>query len=170
MNARALRRIFLPVGMAAVVSASVFGLTGISSAAGSPQPPKPAVVSKVSAEFIVKNKAGTTVRREAGVAKIVRLRLAAPDGVGGPSTVCLAHVWSDFSALPGGTVLEEFEFPSSPFVVGSMFNETIFNQYALESGFQSGADVFVSAANNSSTSRILAGYYCVLFYPINGEC
>jgi hypothetical protein len=194
MNARALCRVFLAVGMATVVGASVYGLSGVSSAASSPQPASADVVKTVPVTFGVVNQAGKTIRRGTGVAKVVRLGsaaakqpgvakivrrfesaaskrggAAAPDaGVGGPSTVCLAFFYYNVLVSAGGWSYVNITFPSAPFVVGSMFNETFYDPAAQESVYSSGVNVQVTALNNADTPYSQEGYYGVLYW--DGGC
>lgn len=175
MNARALRRLFFPLAMAAVVGASVYAAAGTSSAASTPKSSRPAVANTVQFVFGVKNKAGTIIGRETGVAKVVQVGMAkqagaaASDaGVSGPSTVCLIHQLKSASVPAGGDAYMEFEFHSAPFVAGSEFNEqktAVFTENLL---YTSGDDVWVATQNNYVKAETLDGYYAVLYW--NGGC
>jgi hypothetical protein len=165
MNARILRRVFLPLGMAALVSGAVYGLTGISSAASAPKLARPAVVHVVSTMY---NKAGKIMWRKTGVAKITRLAPAAARPAGaaapeatstGPDYVCLADAYVNYAAEGGAIYTEEFEFGSSPFVIGSMFNQTVPNLFAFETEYQSGDDVYVRVLQDAgSYPGAITGY------------
>jgi hypothetical protein len=169
MNARGLRRLFLSVGMAAIVSASVYAATGTSSAAGSPRPSGVSAVRTVPVKFDIVNKAGQTIRRGTGVAKVVRLgsaaakRAGAPKAVEGPSTYCYAYFHYSASVGAGSYYAVEILFSSGPFVVGSSFNQTTRVFYAEQTEYQSGDDVWVSVLNNGSSTETLAGYYAALY-------
>jgi hypothetical protein len=179
MNVRALRRLFLPLAMGAVVSASVYAAAGTSVAASTAKSPRPAVVKTVRFEFGVKNKAGQVIRRETGVAKVERVDVgsamanqagaAAPDlGVSGPSTVCLIHQLASATVPLGGYGYMEFKFPSAPFVAGSMFNEQNVTAIAQNILYSSGDDVWVDELNNGANAATFDGYYGVLYW--NGGC
>jgi hypothetical protein len=177
MNAQILRRLFLPLTMAAIVAGSVYATTGISSAASSPQPTGPAVVKTIPVVFTVHNKAGKIIRRQTGVAKVVRRGSAAarqagiaePDATAGPSYVCVAYVLPGAVATgPGGYIGEEFIFPSEPFIGGSFFNQTGPYPYATEAETQEGADVYVYAENNGGATVGLHGWFGVLYW--NAGC
>jgi hypothetical protein len=178
MNARALRRLFLPLGMAAVVGASVYAAAGTSSAASTPKPPRPAVVKRVQFVFGVKNKAGKIIRSETGVAQVMRVDVgsaiakqagATPDlGVSGPSTVCVIHQLASATVPLEGYGFMEFKFPSAPFVAGSMFNEQNVSAIAENILYSSGDDVWVDELNNGANAATFDGYYGVLYW--NGGC
>jgi hypothetical protein len=179
MNARTLRRVLLPLGMAVIVGTSMYGLTGISSAASSPKPPRPAVVKTVQFVFGVKNKAGKVIRRETGVADVVRVGVgsalakqagaAAPDvGVGGPSTVCLIHQLQSTSVPAQDYGYMEFKFPSAPFVAGSEFNEVNVTAWTLPLLYTTGDDVWLYELNTNTITATLDGYYAVLYW--DGGC
>jgi hypothetical protein len=188
MNARLLRRLFLSVGMAAIVSASLYALTGtsnaasgpksprasaagISSAASSPQSPGAGAARTAAVRFGIVNKAGKTIRSGTGVARIVRLGsgaadhagAAVPDSVEGPSEYCYATFHESASVVHGDYFYVEIAFSSGPFVTGYGFNETTRVFYAETTEYQSGKDVWVSVLNNSSGTETLAGYYAVLY-------
>jgi hypothetical protein len=179
MNARAMRRLFLPLAMTAAVGASVYAAAGTSIAASTPKLPGPAVVKSVRFEFGVKNKAGKIIKRETGVAKVMRVGAASaigkqagaatPDlGVSGPSTVCLIHQLASASVPAGGYGYIEFKFPSAPFVAGSMFNEQNVSAIAENILYSSGDDVFVDELNNGGGTATFDGYYGVLYW--DGGC
>jgi hypothetical protein len=168
--------------MAVLVGASVYAMTGTSNAASTPQSPKAGVVSKagktVPVEIHVMSKAGKTIRVEAGVARVVQVGsagvkqagAAAPNTLAGPGSACMDYYHYSFSAGPGSYGYVTFPFSSSPFVIGSMFNETTQTRYAEESEYQSGTNVTVTVLNNGSGTETLSGYYGVLYYPISGGC
>jgi hypothetical protein len=182
MNARILRRLFLPLAMAAVVGASAYAATGISSAATSPHLSRPAAVKTIRVTFTVRNKEGKIIRRETGVATVVRIAVgsaaatvagaASPQsGVGGPSEVCVAH--TDYSASVGslGYIGIKYTFPSAPFVAGSSFNESSQPVSAIESVETPGGrgDVVVVWVENGWTkTQTIAGYFNVIYW--DGGC
>jgi hypothetical protein len=105
---------------------------------------------------------GSAAAQQAGV--------ASPDSTAGASTQCLAYLDYGTSVGSGGYGYVDFTFPSSPFVVGSMFNETTQTRYAEESEYQSGDSVTVTALNNSSGTESLDGFYGVLYNSGSGGC
>jgi hypothetical protein len=179
MNARALRRVLLPLGTAVIVGASLYGLAGISSAASTPKLPRPAVVKTIRFVFSVQDKAGTLIQRETGAAKVIPVGVgpatsgqaggAAPDlGVTGPSTVCLIHQLESTSVPIGDWGTMEFEFPSAPFVAGSEFNEQNHTAWTLPILYSSGNDVWLYERNEDNVPMVLDGYYAVLYW--DGGC
>jgi hypothetical protein len=182
MNARILRRFLLPVGIAAALaSASVYAMTGTSSAASTPQSPKATAIKTVRVEVRVVNKAGKTVRVEASEARVVPVGSAgvkqtggaAPDGTYStdtPSDECLMYFYYAASVDAGGYAQVEFSPTFEPFVVGSMFNETAQVRDAVESLYQDGDNVYVSVENNSSGSQNYVGFYGALYNPNDGSC
>jgi hypothetical protein len=173
MNAHALRRLFIPLAMAAIVGASVYALIGTSGAAASPQSPRPGVVGTVPVKFTVMNKENKVIHRGTGVATIVRLRSAAakqagatgPDAGAGPDPVCYAYYHLSYRVGKGGYVQEKITFSSGgPFVVGYGFNETTAAYLAETTEFESGDLVQLTTVNNSAYSETLAGYESVLYY------
>jgi hypothetical protein len=160
--------------MAAIVSASVYALAGTGIAASSHQLPRPGVIKTVRVEAgIVNRKTHKTIRRETLVAKIVRLGSAAAKQAGaappasgsGPSSVCMEYTYLSGTTPSGSYDYVEFVFGSSPFIVGSMFNQSnALYVYAEQTEAQFGDDVYVAVFNNSPGTETLAGYYGVDYF------
>jgi hypothetical protein len=191
MNGPILRRSLLLVGMAAIVSVSVYAAagtssaasgpqspkataTGVRSAASGPQSPRAGAVRKVPVKFGVMNKAGKTAWRGTGEAKIVLLGSAAqagaagPDAVEGPSPYCDAHFAISSSIGSADSWVETITFPSTPFVVGPFFNEAVTAIYTEVSEQQKGDVVTVTILNNGPSTETYSGSVAVLY--ADGGC
>jgi hypothetical protein len=160
----------------------MYAMTGSSSAASTPQSPKASAAETVQVKTSVGKGAGKVVQVKASLAKVVQIGsagakqpgVAAPDGTtgtSGPNSECMAYYDYSASGVPvGGYAEVEFSFSFSPFVVGSMFNQTVQTRDAVESVYQSGDNVYVSVENNFSAAQNFAGFYGVLYNPNDGGC
>jgi hypothetical protein len=184
MNVRILRRLFLPVGIAALVGASLYAMTGSSSAASTPQSHKAGAVE-------IRASAVETIRVTAGVGKVdggktvevkgavARIRQVGAEETGatsvstsGPNEVCLAYYPYSASVGSGGYAYVTFSFSFTPFALGYMFEETNQVFYAEESNYWSPSALSqtVTILNNGPSTETIAGYYGFQYSAISGGC
>jgi hypothetical protein len=198
VNARILRRFFLPAGIAALIGASLYATTGTSSAASTPQSSKAgagiirgAGIVRYTASVVTRG--GKAVPVKTGVATVVEITpggvkevmpgvkevtpggvTPAAVGVSGPAEICMAFVdASPAPTSPGNGFSESISFGNAPFVLGSTFegttNNTAFSPASLMWN-SSTKTATITAINLNGISEAQKGFYGVLYEPIGGVC
>jgi hypothetical protein len=177
MNIRIPRRLFLPVGIAALAGASLYAMTGSSSAASTPQSHKAGAVETVRVTAGVgKVGGGKTVQVKGAAARVKQVGVeetgATPDSTSGPNEVCLAYYSYSASVGSGGYAYVTFSFSFTPFALGYMFEETNQVLYAEESNYWSPSALSqtVTILNNGPSTETIAGYYGFQYSAISGGC